>query len=283
MTPSGGTPPSSINFAALINNGAAALPGDFASNPQYTITDPSAPVEPPTTIGNVILDGQFADWPLTNAVERPGNTVAEYRIYGALIDDATLGKNYVIGIEAAVTTDPVIAANTFIYLNTDQNTATGFTPFGSVGAEYYVQFSAELGRMLQPYLYSVTSGGVATQLNGGAPLKFGVSSDGDSVEIAVPQTLLIPSGGTAPTSISFAALINGGAAALPGDFSNNPQYVITDPSTLVAVEQHHQEGRHRLFRDHCGAVFRRLASWSNSLCRFVHDGTASGGSCRCLL
>ena len=89
-----------------------------------------------TTIGNVItLDGQFIDWPLTDAVGIPGNSVAEYGIYGALIDDAALGKNYVIGIEAAVSTDPVIAANTFIYLNTDQNRATGFTPFGSVGAE----------------------------------------------------------------------------------------------------------------------------------------------------
>ena len=141
-----------------------------------------------------------------------------------------------IAIEAAVTTDPVIAAGTFIYLNTDQNTATGFSPFGIVGAEYYVQFSADVSGVLQPYLYSVTSGGVATQLNGGAPLEFGVSSDGDSVEIAVPQALLTPSGGSAPTSISFSALINGGAAALPGDFSNNPQYIITDPSTLVPVD-----------------------------------------------
>jgi hypothetical protein len=34
----------------------------------------------------------------------------------------------VIGIDAAVATDPVIAANTFIYLNTDQNKATGRLP-----------------------------------------------------------------------------------------------------------------------------------------------------------
>ena len=65
---------------------------------------------------------------LTDIVERPGNTVANYQVYGALINDATLGKNYVIGIDATVSTDPVIAANTFIYLNTDQNTATGYTP-----------------------------------------------------------------------------------------------------------------------------------------------------------
>ena len=51
-----------------------------------------------TTIGNLItLDGQFTDWPLNDSVMRPTNTVAGYQIYGALLNDATLGKNYVIG------------------------------------------------------------------------------------------------------------------------------------------------------------------------------------------
>ena len=134
----------------------------------------------PTTIGNLItLDGQFTDWPSADSLMRPGNTVAGYQVYGALINDATLGNTYVIGIDATVTTDPAIAANTFIYLNTDQNTATGFTPFGSVGAEYYVQFSPDANGALQPYLYSVTPAGVATLLNGGAPLNFAASSNGD--------------------------------------------------------------------------------------------------------
>jgi serralysin len=239
LTPTGGTAPKSINFVALIDNGAAALPGDFSSNPQYTITDPSVPVtvNSPITIGNLItLDGQFTDWPAADSVMTSANTVAGYQLYGALINDATLGKNYVIGIDATVATDPVIAAYTFIYLDTDQNRATGFSPFGSVGAEYYVQFSPDSNGVVQPYLYSVTSAGVATQLNGGAPLNFGVSSNGESVEIAIPQTLLTPTGGTAPKSINFVALIDNGAAALPGDFSSNPQYAITDPSTLAPVK-----------------------------------------------
>jgi serralysin len=234
LTPTGGTAPTSINLAALINSGAAALPGDFSNPPQYAITDPATLV--PVKIGNLItLDGQFADWPAADAVMTPGNTVAGYQVYGALINDATLGKNYVIGVDATVTTDPGIAANTFIYLNTDQNKATGFSPFGSVGAEDYVQFAPDSNGVLQPYLYSVTSAGVATLLNGGAPLHFGVSSNGESVEVAIPQALLTPTGGTAPSSISFAALIDNGAAALPGDFSSPPQYAITDPSTVVPV------------------------------------------------
>src|SRR6202165_856464 len=149
-----------------------------------------------TTIGNLItLDGQFTDWPAADSLMTPVNTVAGYQVYGALLNDATLGKNYVIGIDATVTTDPVIAANTFIYLNTDQNRATGYSPFGSVGAEYEVQFSLNSSGVVQPYLYSVTSAGVVTQLNGGAPLNFGISSNGESVELALPQKLLTPDGG----------------------------------------------------------------------------------------
>ena len=190
-----------------------------------------------TTIGNLItLDGQFIDWPAADAIERPGNSVADYQVYGALINDATLGNNYVIGFDAIVGTAPVIAPFTFVYLNTDQDSATGFTPFGSVGAEYYVQFVPDSSSVLQPYLYSVTPAGVTTLLNGGTPLEFGVSGSGQSIELAIPQILLTPTGGEAPSSINFAALINNGAAALPGDFSNNPQYIITDPATLVPVD-----------------------------------------------
>ena len=230
LTPSGGAAPTSINFAALINNGQASLPGEFSNSPQYTITNSSVPASPPVTIGSLTLDGQFADWPAADVTMTPSNTVAGYQVYGALIDDATLGKNYVVGISATVTTDPAIAANSFIYLNTDHNRTTGYSPFGTVGAEYYVQFAADPNGVFRPYLYSVNSSGVATQLNGGAPLNFGASADSESVEVAIPQALLTPSGGTAPTSITFATMINNGQAVLPGDFSNNPQYVITDLS-----------------------------------------------------
>ena len=47
-----------------------------------------------TTIGNLMLDGGFTDWRATDFVERPENTVANYQVYGALVDDARAGKNY---------------------------------------------------------------------------------------------------------------------------------------------------------------------------------------------
>ena len=84
-----------------------------------------------------------------------------------------------------------------------------------------MQFSPDSTGVLQPYLYSVTSAGVPPPSStAGAPLNFGTSSDGESVEIAIPQALLTPSGGSAPNSINFDALINNGTVGLPGNFSN---------------------------------------------------------------
>ncbi|MBV8400347.1 MAG: hypothetical protein JOZ17_16635, partial [Acetobacteraceae bacterium] len=97
-----------------------------------------------------------------------------------------------------------------------------------------MQFSANSAGVLQPYLYSVTSAGVATELNGGQPLNFGFSTDGRSVELAIPQSLLTPTGGTAPTSINFATLLNN-TQGLPSDFNNNPEYTISPP--VVPVNQ----------------------------------------------
>ena len=82
-----------------------------------------------TKIGDLItLDGQFTDWPADDAVMTSGNTVAGYQVYGAFLDDATLGNTYVIGIDATAATDPAIGAGTVIYLNTDQNNTTGYEP-----------------------------------------------------------------------------------------------------------------------------------------------------------
>src|ERR1700735_1807494 len=97
-----------------------------------------------TRIGNLItLDGTFSEWPVADSVLAAANTVAGYQVYGAFLDDATFGNTYVIGIDATLATDPVIGANTFIYLNTDQNNKTGYSPFGNIGAEYYVKFSLD--------------------------------------------------------------------------------------------------------------------------------------------
>jgi serralysin len=187
------------------------------------------------TIAKLItLDGQFTDWPASDMIMTPGNTVTGYQVFGATLNDATLGNTYVIGIDATVATDPVIAAGTTIYLNTDQNTATGYNlSFGNVGAEYEVQFVLGSNGVLQPYLYSVTSTGTPTLLNGGAPLNYGMSANNESFEVAIPRSLVTPNGGTAPKSINFAVL--NGSTGLPANFASNPEYTIADTSSVVPV------------------------------------------------
>ena len=70
------------------------------------------------TIGNSItLDGTFSEWPAADVVMTAGNTVPGYQVYGALLNDATLGQTYVIGIDATDATDPVIGAGSIIYLD----------------------------------------------------------------------------------------------------------------------------------------------------------------------
>ena len=88
---------------------------------------------------------KFTDWLTADLLMTAANTVAGYQVYGALLNDATLGETYVIGIDATDSTDPVIGPGTVIYLNTDQNNTTGFSPFGNVGAEYEVLFAIDSG------------------------------------------------------------------------------------------------------------------------------------------
>ena len=234
LTPAGGVAPTSISFATLINNGADALPGSFASNPEYTIADPSAAPVPD--------DHWQPDYPrrLIHGLAgvRHGHDAGKHR--HGISDlrrlpercDARQHLRDRYRRDRLRRTRSSVAS-TIIYLNTDQNDTTGYSPFGDVGAEFEVQFSLDASGVLQPYLYSVTPTGVTTVLNGGAPLDFGFSSNGESVELAIPQALLTPAGGAAPTSINFDTLINNGAAALPRDFADDPEYTITDPAAVA--------------------------------------------------
>ena len=181
----------------------------------------------------ITLDGNLSDWTSADAIENPANNVPGYTLYGTVQNDT-----YLIGFEAVDATDPVIGAGTTIWLNTDQNTATGYSPFDAIGADYNVTFDAAG----VPYLYT---GAAGQTLVSSTPLTCALSSDGRSLEIAIPRSLVTPTGGAAPTSIDIAAVINnvGGnspaAIYLPGDY-NSPEYAVTDPATLPAPTEAHK-------------------------------------------
>ena len=75
------------------------------------------------------------------------------------------------------------------------------------------------------------------------PLTAALSADGKSLEIAIPRSLVTPTGGTAPTNINVAGWIDTATPAsevfLPGDYTN-PEYTITDPATLLAQTATHK-------------------------------------------
>ncbi len=97
----------------------------------------------------ITIDGNLSDWTAAELIDNPGNFVPGYALYGTVENDT-----YCIAIQATAATDPVIGAGTTIWLNTDQNTATGYSPFDSIGADYNVTFDASG----TPYLYTGAAG-----------------------------------------------------------------------------------------------------------------------------
>src|SRR6185312_10166476 len=181
----------------------------------------------------ISVNGSFSDWNSAERIDNPANAVAGYALYGTADPN-----NYYIGIQATIGTDPVIGAGTTLWLNTDQNTATGYSPFASIGADYNVTPDASG----VPHLYT---GAAGQNLVSTTPLTYALSSDGKSLEIAIPRSLVTPVSGSAPTSISVAAVLNnvGGnsptAVYLPSDYTS-PEYTITDPATLITRTPTHK-------------------------------------------
>ena len=185
------------------------------------------------TISNastITVDGNLSDWNAAEIIDNPANAVPGYSLYGAVQNDT-----YFIAIQGTATTDPVIGAGTTIWLNTDQNTATGYSPFDSIGADYNITY---VGGAF--YLYT---GAAAQTLVSNTPLTAALSPDGKSLEIAIPRSLVTPVGGPAPASINIAAQIDTVTPAttvfLPGDY-NSPEFTITDPATLAAQAPTHK-------------------------------------------
>jgi hypothetical protein len=181
-----------------------------------------------TNPGTITIDGNFTDWVPAELITTPSNAVSGYSLFGTVVNNT-----YYIGIEATGTTDPVIGAGTSIWLNTDQNTATGYTPFGSIGADYNITY---VGGSF--YLYT---GAAGQNLVSATPLTAALSADGKSLEIAIPRSVLT-TGTIAPTNINIAGWIDTGTASavyLPGDYTK-PEYTITDPATLQARTPTHK-------------------------------------------
>jgi serralysin len=145
----------------------------------------------------------LADWKTVDRLDYvPGVAQAGYQVFGKSTTDG-----YVFAIDSAV----AVGANTTIWLDTDQNSSSGFQIFGttptSAGAEYNINIAADGNA----YLYT---GGAGQNIVAKVDSK--LSADGKKWEVGVSKTLL-PTG----NGINILADVNN-AVFLPGDYSRSP-------------------------------------------------------------
>jgi peptidoglycan/xylan/chitin deacetylase (PgdA/CDA1 family) len=197
------TAPIAIDVLADINN-QIFLPGDYSNPVKLTVSQSGNPISafvPKNIYGNITLDGNLTDWSVANRLDAlPSQQTAGYQVLGENTTDG-----YVLAINS---TQESIGANTTIWLNTDQNKATGYQVFGStVGAEYNINIAAD-GK---PYLYSGAAGQTLI-----SQLDFARSSDGKTLEVAIPSASIATSSGGIDAYIDVNDQV-----FLPGDYASN--------------------------------------------------------------
>jgi RTX calcium-binding nonapeptide repeat (4 copies) len=190
-------------FAALVNNRQLS-PGELAElknqNDHRTIAiNGQLTAVEEAVYGSINVDGNLADWTAAERIDvAPGSGQAGYEVYSKYA-----ANNYVFGLKSAV----AIGEGSTIWIDADQNAATGYQVFGFAGgAEYNIQIGAD-GKA---NLYSGAEGQTLV-----SALDYSLSADRTSLEVAVAGTAL---GTTAPAAINVLADVNN-SVYLPGDYS----------------------------------------------------------------
>jgi RTX calcium-binding nonapeptide repeat (4 copies) len=201
-------------FAALVNQrnlSGGELAGLKSQNDQKTlvIKGQVTTVEQ-ATYGSINVDGNLTDWTAAERIDTvPGSGVAGYEVYSKYA-----ANNYVFGIKSAI----AIGNGSTIWIDADQNAATGFQVFGFAGgAEYNIQ----IGTDGKANLYSGNEGQTFV-----SALDYSLSADGKNLEVAVAGTAL---GATAPGAINVLADVNN-SVYLPGDY-NLFKYTVAQTTT----------------------------------------------------
>lgn len=155
------------------------------------------------------IDGSLSDWSSNLRID--AGAVDGYQIYATT--DAT---DYIFAFAAPT----AVGANTTIWLNTDLNQATGYQLWGTVGAEFNVNFKSDGSAAL----YSGAAGGTLVADN----LVLAYNADKTMVELRVPKDLL-----GNPGSIDTVYDIND-TAIIPSFYQDNAIRV-WDDSELASV------------------------------------------------
>lgn len=198
--------PGAINTLWDINN-SSFLPTDYSAT-QFAVVDAAAPPASVPVVGAINLDGDLTDWTAADQIDK-SLSASGYDLYARGAGDAM-----VFAIKAPV----AIGANTTVWLNTDQNTSTGYKIWGFAGgAEYNINFDANG----TPRLYTGADG---QTLVSGAAVTFGYSADRTVVEFAVSAAAI-----GAPRALNTLWDINN-KTFLPTDFSAT-QYEVINAGT----------------------------------------------------
>jgi peptidoglycan/xylan/chitin deacetylase (PgdA/CDA1 family) len=205
--------PQGIDIQADVNN-QIYLPTDYSLY-KYTILQNSGTTAPKTTYGDITLNGSLSDWSASNRLDYlPSTQVAGQTLYG---------KNTADGYVFVIQSDRVIGANTTIWLNTDQNTQTGYKIWGFAGgAEYNINIGADG----QAYLYTGNAGQTLV-----GKLDSAKSADGKTIEIGVAKSLLT----TTSPGIDILADVND-QVYIPGDYSTTKYTVSSGSSSPVRTD-----------------------------------------------
>jgi serralysin len=177
----------------------------------------------------ITLDGQLTDWTRVDRLDFNTTSVNGFAVYGHTVDGL---------YHFAIASDQVpIGAGTTMWLNSDQNAATGYQIFNQyLGAEYKIEFVDESasGFGVRPQLYSVAQDGTSTLVEGGVTFAF--SPSGQVVEFAIDKTKI---GNSAAVK---AVLDVNDTHFLPASYSQGeytlkeePLPVRTDPALKVGI------------------------------------------------
>ena len=196
---------------------------------------PTLPAKP-----RIALDGSLTDWIASERIDY--NDLSGYSFYAQPQDDR---------FYFALSAPTAIGPNTTFWLNTDQNTATGYQIFGNAGgAEYNVNIKSDGTAAL----YSGAAGQTLVLDN----LQIAYSADRRTIEFAIPKAAI----GT-PSVIKTLFDVNDTVFG-PTNYSAQP-YIAYDNN--VSRTESVPQDRHRLLGDNCRALFL-----AHGLLAAIHGG-----------
>ena len=206
-TPSG----AGIDILADVNN-SAFLPADYNKN--YTLLK-----TPSSNQGKITIDGDKSDWNEDDRLDLgANNAVNDAELYGRYED----GKYKILLHDFT----RVISNNTTIWLNTDQNSNTGYKIWGFAGgAEYNINIDSNG----TPFLYKNAAG--QTYVSGPLNYSTKIVSGGSILELEIPEALI----GT-PNQDGINLLIDvNDSVFMPRSYSPENQYILPRKAIAASI------------------------------------------------